>query len=190
MIHWNRTASARGPLRKRVGGVCTQVTGQRTIAETARDTVLDLPAMEAVAAVHRASGVLRSRAERQVLGPHRLTWTTWVVLQIVSVWKEIETRHVASEAGISKSTLTGVVATLDRRGLIRRRVHPSDARRVLLTPTEAGAELVSHLLPRINAEETAMLDGIPRTTLDGMTRTLRDLSERLDTHQTKDVSPR
>lgn len=156
------------------------MTGQRTIAETARVTVLDLPAMEAVAAVHRASGALRSRAERQVLGPHRLTWTTWVVLQIVSVWKEIETRHVASEAGISKSTLTGVVATLDRRGLIHRRVHPGDARRVLLTPTESGAELVSHLLPRINAEETAMLDGIPREALDGLTRALRELSERLE----------
>lgn len=156
------------------------MTGQRTIAETARVSVLDLPAMEAVAAVHRASGALRSRAERQVLGPHRLTWTTWVVLQIVSVWKEIETRHVASEAGISKSTLTGVVATLDRRGLIHRRVHPGDARRVLLTPTESGAELVSHLLPRINAEETAMLDGIPRDTLDGLTRALRELSDRLE----------
>src|SRR3954447_20891126 len=136
--------------------------GERTIAETARATVIDLPAMEAVAAVHRASGALRSHAERRVLGPHRLTWTTWVVLQIVSVWQEIETRHVASEAGISKSTLTGVVATLHRRGLIRRRVHPADARRVLLTPTETGSELVSHLLPRINAEETAMLSGIPR----------------------------
>ena len=91
-----------GTLRERAGGVGTEVTGHRTIVETARVTVLDLPAMEAVAAVHRASGALRSRAERKVLGPHRLTWTTWVVLQIVSVWKEIETRHVASEAGISK----------------------------------------------------------------------------------------
>jgi DNA-binding MarR family transcriptional regulator len=153
--------------------------GERTIAETARAAVIDLPAMEAVAAVHRASGALRSRAERRVLGPHRLTWTTWVVLQIVSVWQEIETRHVASEAGISKSTLTGVVATLDRRGLIRRRVHPADARRVLLTPTETGSELVSHLLPRINAEETAMLSGIPRESLGPLTQSLRELADTL-----------
>ena len=156
------------------------MTGHRTIVETARVTVLDLPAMEAVAAVHRASGALRSRAERKVLGPHRLTWTTWVVLQIVSVWKEIETRHVASEAGISKSTLTGVVATLARRGLIQRRVHPTDARRVLLAPTEAGSALVSHLLPKINEEETAMFDDIPRNVLGELTQTLRDLSERLE----------
>jgi DNA-binding MarR family transcriptional regulator len=156
------------------------MTGERTIAEMARVATLDVTAMEAVAAFHRAAGALRTQAERRVLGAHRLTWTTWVVLQIVSVWQEIETRHVAQEAGISKSTLTGVVATLDRRGLIRRSVHPRDARRVLLTPTPAGNELVNELLPQINAEETAMLSGIPRDVLGVIIRTMRSLAERLE----------
>lgn len=156
------------------------MTGERTIAETARGLTLDVPAMETVAAVHRASGALRSNAERQVLAPHRLTWTTWVVLQIVTVWREIETRHVAREAGISKSTLTGIVSTLERRGLVIRRVHPSDGRRVLLSPTEEGEKLVAQLLPEINAEETAVLSTISRETLGDLSNALRELYHRLE----------
>jgi DNA-binding HxlR family transcriptional regulator len=57
------------------------------------------------------------------------------------IWGDIESRHVATEAGISKGTLTGVASTLIARGLVARRVHPDGARRVLLALTPAGTEL-------------------------------------------------
>ena len=82
-----------------------------------------------------------------------LTWTAWVVLWVVWIWQEIETRHVAAEAGISKGTLTGVAATLQRRGLLARRVHPGDGRRVLLTLTDQGSELMDKLFPEFNRAE-------------------------------------
>jgi DNA-binding MarR family transcriptional regulator len=84
-----------------------------------------------------------------------------VVLWVVWIWQDIETRHVAAEAGISKGTLTGVASTLERRGLLTRRAHPGDARRVLVQLTEAGAELMDKLFPEFNRAEqfvTADLD--------------------------------
>ena len=114
---------------------------------------LDMPAMAAVGNIYRAAGAIRNHFEQTVLAPYSITWTGWVVLWVVWIWEEIETRHVASEAGISKGTLTGVADTLEKRGLLRRRPHPDDARRVLLELTPAGHRLMTELFPLFNQQE-------------------------------------
>ncbi len=114
---------------------------------------LDMPAMAAVSSLYRAAGAIRNHFERTVLAPYNLTWTGWVVLWVVWIWEEIETRHVAAEAGISKGTLTGVAGTLEKRGLLQRRAHPEDARRVLVVLTPAGTKLMAELFPQFNNEE-------------------------------------
>src|SRR5271165_3538753 len=115
---------------------------------------LDMPAMAAVSNVYRAAGAIRNHFEHTVLAPYNLTWTGWVVLWVVWIWQEIETRHVAAEAGISKGTLTGVAGTLEKRGLLRRHVHPDDGRRVLMVLTPAGLQLMAELFPLFNRQET------------------------------------
>lgn len=118
---------------------------------------LDMPAMAAVSNIYRAAGAVRNHFEQTVLAPHSLTWTGWVVLWVVWIWEEIETRHVAAEAGISKGTLTGVADTLEKRGLLRRRSHPDDGRRVLLELTPAGRQLMTELFPLLNQQETQVV---------------------------------
>ncbi|MBP2327681.1 DNA-binding MarR family transcriptional regulator [Kibdelosporangium banguiense] len=116
--------------------------------------------MAAVANIHRAAAAVRQHFENSVLRNSELTWTAFVVLWVVWIWDEMETRHVADEAGISKGTLTGVVGTLESRGLIKRSSHPSDGRLVLLSLTEAGEELMVRLFPEFNAEEAFVTEGL------------------------------
>lgn len=137
--------------------------GQRTLTETERaigerlsSIPIDTEAMAAVSNVYRAASALRGHFERTALAPHDLTWTAWVVLWVVWIWDEIEARHVAAEAGISKGTLTGVATTLENRGLLVRRTHPQDGRRVLLSLTPKGRRLMKSLFPKFNAEEKAV----------------------------------
>jgi DNA-binding MarR family transcriptional regulator len=137
--------------------------GQHTLAETEhavadrlRGLPIDVAAMAVVSNIYRAAGAVRNHFERTVLQPYELTWTAWVVLWVVWIWRDIETRHVAAEAGISKGTLTGVASTLERRGLLSRRAHPGDARRVLLTLTGAGGELMDKLFPEFNRAEQSV----------------------------------
>jgi DNA-binding MarR family transcriptional regulator len=144
---------------QRAGGM----TEHRTLAETERAVsdrldglTLDMPAMAAVQNLYRAAGAIRNHLERSVLAPHGLTWTGWVVLWVVWIWEDIEARHVAAEAGISKGTLTGVLGTLEGRGLLARRTHPGDARRVLVKLTERGEQLMGELFPEFNAQETVV----------------------------------
>ncbi|WP_316528030.1 MarR family winged helix-turn-helix transcriptional regulator [Kitasatospora brasiliensis] len=110
--------------------------------------------MAAVANIYRAASAVRQHLENSVLRGSDLTWTAFVVLWVVWVWGESETRHVAEEAGISKGTLTGVSRTLESRGLLRRVDHPTDGRLVLLALTEEGEEFMREVFPAFNEEES------------------------------------
>jgi DNA-binding MarR family transcriptional regulator len=133
---------------------------EQAVAQRLAGLDLDVAAMIAVQSLYRAANAVRNHLERTVLAPHQLTWTGWVVLWVVWIWDEIETRHVAVEAGISKGTLTGVVKTLEGRGLLRRRTHPDDGRRVLLTLTDPGRDLMTALFPAFNRQESAITAGL------------------------------
>ena len=126
---------------------------ERAVAERLEGLAIDMDAMAAVSNIYRAANAVRNHLERTVLAPHDLTWTAWVVLWVVWIWGDIESRHVAAEAGISKGTLTGVVGTLEGKGMLSRRTHPDDARRVLLSLTAKGRKLMTTLFPLFNAEE-------------------------------------
>ncbi|WP_416979833.1 MarR family winged helix-turn-helix transcriptional regulator [Streptomyces sp. T028] len=109
--------------------------------------------MAVVANIYRAASAVRQHLENSVLRGADLTWTAFVVLWVIWIWGESETRHVAEEAGISKGTLTGVSRTLEKRGLVLRTGHPSDGRLVLLSLTEEGEELMQRVFPAFNEEE-------------------------------------
>lgn len=140
----------------------------------------DMSAMAAVQSIYRAANSIRNHVERTVLAPHGLTWTGWVVLWVVWIWGEIETRHVAYEAGISKGTLTGVVATLEGKGLIERADHPEDGRRVLLTLSRTGKRLMTTLFPEFNAAEKQVVGRLGKTQTKELTESLRTIVEGLE----------
>ncbi|WP_435216152.1 MarR family winged helix-turn-helix transcriptional regulator [Streptomyces sp. bgisy034] len=137
--------------------------------------------MAVVANIYRAASTVRQHLENSVLRGADLTWTAFVVLWVVWVWGESETRHVAEEAGISKGTLTGVARTLEGRGLVKRAGHPGDGRLVLLSLTEEGEELMRRLFPAFNEEEAfvagQLSDEECRTVAEGLRRVVIQVEE-------------
>src|SRR5215831_14810352 len=59
----------------------------------------------------------------------------------------------AAEAGVTKGTLTGVLKTLEKRGLVRRRAHESDGRLVLVSLESKGVGVIERLFPAFNMGE-------------------------------------
>jgi DNA-binding MarR family transcriptional regulator len=172
------------------------VTGQYTLDQTERAVgeriaglAVDHDASAAIGSLYRAAGVVRNHFERSVLTAHELTWTGWVVLWVVWVWSDIETRHAASEAGISKSTLTGVVSTLEGRGLVRRRPHPGDGRRVLLSLTTKARALMEEVFPQFNAQESDVLSTLTPTEREVLTQALRKIVLHLEVEPSDDDRP-
>jgi len=158
------------------------VTGYHTLGETeraVRERLGGIPLrweqMHAAANLHRAAAAVRLHFENSVLRGSDLTWTAFVVLWVVWIWDELETRHVAAEAGITKGTLTGVVKTLEGRGLVTRARHATDGRLVLLSLTSQGKRLMETLFPAFNAEEvfvTERLSAAECTTLADLLRAI------------------
>jgi DNA-binding MarR family transcriptional regulator len=138
--------------------------------------------MAVVANIYRAASAVRQHLENSVLRGSDLTWTAFVVLWVVWIWGESETRHVAEEAGISKGTLTGVVRTLESRGLVRRAGHPADGRLVLLSLTEEGEALMERVFPAFNEEEAfvtgRLSDEECRATAEALRRVVLQVEER------------
>ncbi|MDX3580793.1 MULTISPECIES: MarR family winged helix-turn-helix transcriptional regulator [Streptomyces] len=163
--------------------------GQRSITEAEKlaaaklgDFPIRRDQMAAVANIYRAASAVRQHLENSVLRGSDLTWTAFVVLWVVWVWGESETRHVAEEAGISKGTLTGVARTLESRGLVRRAAHPTDGRLVLLSLTDAGEELMRRVFPAFNEEETFVTGQLSDAECRSLAEGLRSVVLQVEEH--------
>jgi DNA-binding MarR family transcriptional regulator len=99
----------------------------------------------------------------------------------VWIWDGLETRRAAENAAISKATLTGVVKTLEARGLMTRRVGDTDRRLVNLELTPAGLSLMKELYPAFNAAEAEVVAGLSPRSLAQLTNSLRSIVTELET---------
>jgi DNA-binding MarR family transcriptional regulator len=81
----------------------------------------------------------------------------------------------------SKATLTGVVKTLEARGLMTRRVGDTDRRLVNLELTPAGLTLMKELYPVFNAAEAEIVAGLSPKSLTQLTNSLRSIVTDLET---------
>jgi DNA-binding MarR family transcriptional regulator len=145
------------------------------------DLPLNLPAAAAVSSLYRAANAVRVHLTNSVLRERGLTWTGFVVLWVVWIWDGMETRRAAESAAISKATLTGVVKTLEARGLINRRVSDTDRRLVNLELTPAGVVLMKELYPIFNAAEAEAVAGLSPRSLAQLTNSLRSIVTGLET---------
>jgi MarR family transcriptional regulator, organic hydroperoxide resistance regulator len=109
------------------------IQAERDIVErlTAEDVELDLEALSLVSNLYRAASAIRRHMESHVLSRHRLSWTAFVTLWVLWIWGELEARHLAAEANVTKGTLTGVLDTLEGRGLVARRTVTEALRQVV-----------------------------------------------------------
>ena len=101
----------------------------------------------------RLTSIIRSFAENQVLKEFNLSFSGFTVMWVIWVWRDIETAKLAKNAGIAKSTLTGILITLEKHGYCKRMAHPSDARRVIVHISKAGEELMEKVFPKFRKIE-------------------------------------
>jgi DNA-binding MarR family transcriptional regulator len=148
---------------------------ERKVLERLGHLPLDFRAMWAVSNLFRASAAIRRHMEAKVLADDRLSWTSFVALWVLWVWGEMESRDLAAAVGISRPTSTGVVTTLERRGLVQRRRNSADGRMVRVSLTELGQAKIEELFPRFNAEEASVTSHLSPDEQDSMAAMLRSM---------------
>jgi MarR family transcriptional regulator, organic hydroperoxide resistance regulator len=166
-------------------GAVVDPEGDKSMAELLAERhvagmALNLEAMATVSNIYRVSTRIRNHIEQGVLRHHELTWTSFVTLWVLWIWGETQTRYLAEEVGVSRSTLSGVLNTLQRRGLVQRRPHETEGRLMLVSNTAAGEALMGELFPKFNAEEAFIVEPLDAETLHGLASALRSVARHLD----------
>ena len=156
------------------------VDAERDVAARIGELGVDADSMAAISNIFRVATTIRNHMERTVLAGPDVSFTAFTVLWVLWIWGEQEARHVADESGVSRGTLTGVVTTLERRGLVRRRPHPDDRRSVLVAATDAGEALMAELFPVFNAEEAKVSADLSARQKDQLADALRTILRTVD----------
>ena len=163
------------PRRLAAGNASDLVQAERDIRGRVGDQKLDFAAMAAVSNIYRAANVIRNHMERTVLSGEDLSWAAFTVLFVLWIWGEQQTRDLAAEAGVTKGTLTGVLKTLEKRGLARRRAHESDGRLVMVSLEPKGVGVIERLFPAFNRGEAQVSAGLTSREKDQLASLLRTI---------------
>jgi DNA-binding MarR family transcriptional regulator len=87
----------------------------------------------------------------------------------------MDARSLAAEAGVTAATLTGVMKTLEGRGLLRRKGDRADGRRILVSLTARGRTVVGDVMPAFNRHESLVTQALTESEQDDMARFLRTI---------------
>ena len=146
---------------------------ERDVQARLGERPLDFASLDAISNIYRAAGSIRRRAEHALLAEHGLSFGGFTIMWVLWVWEEMETARLADECGVAKGTLTGMLTTLEKQGLINRTRVESDKRRVLVDLTAAGHETISLLFPKFNQFEGQMSAGLTDNEKRELARLLR-----------------
>jgi DNA-binding MarR family transcriptional regulator len=139
---------------------------------------IDFRALAVSSNLFRAENAARNHLQRVVLDEWKLSWSAFVVLWVVWVWGGAETRVIAEEAGFSKATLTGVLKTLEKRGLAARSRSSRDGRLVDVELTNEGWKLMETLFPRFNQQERYLVEALSPEEQEQFAEMLRRITVR------------
>jgi homoprotocatechuate degradation regulator HpaR len=105
---------------------------------------------------------------RPSLRRHALSDQQWRVLRVLGELGTVDTGRVAREAFILGPSLTGVLARMERDGLIVRDRDPSDQRRTVVRASTRGKALVKRLSTTIEAHYTSLESVLGKQKLDAL----------------------
>ena len=116
-------------------------------------------ATECYANMWRAADLLMDLHNRQSLDDYQLSPSARQVLAIVEgAGQALEPSVIAERLLVTTASMTSLLDNLEKRGLISRRPHPEDRRKLLIDITPAAQAIVDQLLPSMHARERDVMD--------------------------------
>ena len=153
---------------------------ERDIRSRLGDRALDFEAMLAVSNIYRAANAVRNRMEREVLAPAGLSWGGFTILFVLWVWGQRETGQLAEDCGLAKGTLSGMLTTLEKSGLVERSRHSEDGRRVLVRLLDDGLDSIESVFPEFNRYEAKFIADLDHDERRDLARLLRRVTATAD----------
>jgi DNA-binding MarR family transcriptional regulator len=108
----------------------------------------------------------------------RLTIPQYYILSLLAQKDGRPFKELAEALACRRATITGIVDTLEKKGLVRRAVHPHDRRSTLAWLTEAGQRLLDST-PDLEKTYGSCCEALSPTELHDLNLLLKHLSEAL-----------
>src|SRR5262245_52292742 len=114
---------------------------------------------------------------RPLLNQHDLTEQQWRLIRLLRQHGELESYQLADLACILKPSMTGVLARLERDGMVVRRKVPQDQRRVLVNLTEKGQQCFVSMRSGMEANYQKIQEQFGEANLKRLLELLNELSQ-------------
>ncbi len=109
----------------------------------------------------------------------RLTSPQYLILSLLSEKDERPLKNLAEALACTRATITGIVDTLEKKGLVTRNPHPEDRRSTLVSLTRKGKKLLD-LTPGLEKTfASCCCEALPPEETRELSRLLKKLSEAL-----------
>ena len=105
---------------------------------------------------------------RPMLAEHGFNEQQWRVVRVLSETGAIDQTELAERASLLGPSLTRIVATLSKRGLVTQERDTSDQRRRLITLTTAGREAIDRVLPHSQEIYSRLEKNVGRDKIDAL----------------------
>src|SRR3954464_15255539 len=115
---------------------------------------------------------------RELLAEHGLSYPQYIALMTVGEQGPLTVGRLGELMHLDSGTLSPLLKRMEAAGLVRRARDPQDERRVLVSVTTAGSERLGALADV--PHQVAVRSGLSRQELLDLHRTLRQVTERLD----------
>ncbi len=121
-------------------------------------------------------------AVEAVLRPQGIGSTQWAVLYELISTGPTSQRDLGRALHIERASLSGIVATLSRKGLVEQTPSATDQRQRLITLTDAGREVWSTLPDPFAEVREVALRGIDADDIATAIRVLQRATEQVENH--------
>jgi homoprotocatechuate degradation regulator HpaR len=112
---------------------------------------------------------------RAMLGDFGLTEQQWRLLRVLSESGPLEATILANRAALLLPSQTRIVQTMEQKGLVLRRPHPSDKRRHTLEITSEGQAIIDDNLDRAKEIADAFVMALGKRKYDQLVDLLEDI---------------
>jgi DNA-binding MarR family transcriptional regulator len=135
-----------------------------------------------------SSGLAEVDRRRRAIGD--LSASAWEALAVIEGAGEPLPPKVIGERLLQTSgSITSLLDTLERHGLVRREPHPGDRRKLLVDITDKARTLVERLLPLVHASSVELLDGVSEADREHLIMTLAKIRANAETMAARPVPP-
>jgi DNA-binding MarR family transcriptional regulator len=137
-----------------------------------------------------AQAALIAQIERPAREAHGLSASAFQALAILDGAGEPIPGHViAGRLLVSSASMTSLLDTLQRRGLVERRPHPTDRRKILVHLTADGQRIVDQQLPVLHAVIAQAISTLPEDDREHLLTSLTTIRARVEQIASQPLPP-